>query len=188
MQIFQSFTPEVIELLKSGAVGVIPTDTIYGVAARLSNQAAIERIYTIKNRDLNKRIGTTLISDPNQIEQYVSAHDLLAAQVYWPGPVSVEFKVGPVLAYAHRGFYTLAFRLPDSKLLQNVIQQTGPLATTSANFAGELPAVTMQDALGTFRENVDFYVDGGDLSGRKPSTIIRFNEQGEVETVRGDSK
>lgn len=174
MQIFQSFTPEVVEILKNGGIGVIPTDTVYGIVAPLLNQAAVERIYDAKNRDTQKRVGTVLISDTSQIEELVSPQELLAAAVYWPGPVSVIFKLGNKLSYAHRGNQSLAFRVPDNTSLQNLLKQTGPLASTSANLAGQPPATTMQDALSTFRANVDFYVEGGDLSGNKPSKIIEI--------------
>lgn len=54
MKIFQSFTPQVATLLKSGAVGIIPTDTVYGIVGSLFNQATVERIYDIKGRDPKK--------------------------------------------------------------------------------------------------------------------------------------
>lgn len=185
MEIFSSFTPEVVEILKNGGVGIIPTDTIYGVVGQLFNQSAVERIYDLKDRPLDKPVGTILISDPDQIDEYVGSSELLPAEVYWPGPVSVVLTVGNRLAYAHRGKQSLPFRIPDYSALQQLIAQTGPLVSTSANLAGRLPAVTMQDAMGVFRESVDFYVDGGDLSGRAASRIIRLSN-GKVEVIRGD--
>lgn len=174
MQIFQSFTPEVVEMLKNGGIGVIPTDTVYGIVAPLLNQAAVERIYDAKGRDSQKPVGTILIADSEQIEEYVEPGYLLAAEVYWPGPVSVILELGTRFSYAHRGKQSLPFRVPDNTSLQNLLKQTGPLASTSANLAGQPPATTMQDALSTFRANVDFYVEGGDLSGNKPSKIIEI--------------
>ncbi len=185
MQIFKSFTPEVIELLKNGAVGVIPTDTVYGVVAPLFNQEAIERIYELKGRENTKRIGTTLIADINQIDGHVHPNHLLRAQDFWPGPVSVELGIVKGLEYAHQGHWTLAFRLPDSPRLQDLVAQTGPLSTSSANHAGRAPAETVEEAMGYFRQGVDFYVDGGNLSNRRPSAILGFNEQGEPELIRG---
>lgn len=185
MKIFSSFTSEVAEILKNGGVGIIPTDTIYGLAASLFNQAAIERLYDIKNRELTKPVGTILVGEPEQIEEYVVAEDLLRAEVYWPGPISVILPIGNRLSYAHRGKKSLPFRIPDYPALRDLLTKAGPLASTSANIAGRSPAVTMQEAMGTFREAVDFYVDGGDLSGRSASKIIKFNN-GKVETLRGD--
>ena len=188
MQIFQSFTPEVVELLKNGAIGVIPTDTVYGLVTLLNNAGSIERIYQLKDRDVNKRIGTILINDPVQIEHLTDPSTLLRAQVYWPGPVSVVLPVPENLHYAHRGHDTLAFRLPHHPSLQNLLAAVGPLASTSANFAGYSPAATIEEAMGYFREAVDFYVNGGDLSSNEPSKIIQFNPIGEVEIIRGDKR
>lgn len=184
MKIFSSFTPEVVEILKNGGIGIIPSDTVYGIVGQLFNQAAVERIYDVKDRPLNKPVGTILINDPSQVEDYILPEDLLRAQVYWPGPVSVVLNVGNRLAYAHRGLESLPFRIPDVLALRELIKSVGPLATTSANIAGRAQSVNAQEAMSIFREAVDFYVDGGDLSGRKASKIIRFNH-GEVETLRG---
>jgi len=183
MKIYRSFTPEVIERLKNGQVGVIPTDTIYGVVGRLELQEAVEKIYDLKNRPQDKRVGTSLVANPNQLEKLVSSKNLEKAQKYWPG-VSVEMGVGSNLSYAHKGHGTLAFRVPSQKDLISLLEQTGPLATSSANKAGEPPAVTVERAVMIFGEDVDFYVDGGDLSSKKASKIVRIEPDGKVTIIR----
>ncbi len=170
-------------MLQRGAVGIIPTDTLYGIVCQLSNQSAVEKIYDLKNRDLTKPVGTIMIAEAEQIDHMVNARDLLAAEVYWPGPTSVILELGSVLSYAHRGKNSLPFRVPDSTVLQDVLRRTGPFATTSANIAGHSPAATIQDALAVFRENVDFYVDGGDLSGNRASRIVEI-KHGIIKTIR----
>jgi L-threonylcarbamoyladenylate synthase len=185
MQIYKSFTPQVVELLKNGGVGVIPTDTVYGLVGQLFNQAAVERIYDIKDRPSDKPVGTILIGDVTQIDDYIEAADLLAAEVFWPAPVSVVLPLKTGLMYAHRGWNSLPFRIPDDPELQQLLMETGPLATTSANIASMPAAVNIQEALGYFRAGVDFYVDGGDLSGRKASKIIKV-KNGEIEEIRAD--
>lgn len=183
MQIFQSLTNEVAALLKNGSVGLIPTDTLYGLVCQLDNQAAVERVYDLKGRDFSKPVGTILIADSGQLDDVVASRELLAAEVYWPGPVSVVLEVGPRFSYAHRGKNSLPFRVPSQAGLRELLRQTGPLATTSANLAGALPATTMQEAMGIFRENVDFYVEGGDLSSNRPSKIIEI-KHGNVQIIR----
>lgn len=185
MKIFSSLTPEVVEILNSGGIGIIPTDTVYGIVGQLFNQSTIERMYDVKDRELTKPVGTILIAGPEQIDDYVSAEDLLRAEVYWPGPTSVILPVGNRLAYAHRGLQSLPFRVPDNSSLQQLLKKVGPLAATSANLAGRSLAVTAQEAMAIFRESVDFYVDGGDLSGRQASKIIKFTN-GKAEVIRGD--
>src|SRR5690606_25594332 len=115
--------------------------------------------------DPDKPVGTILINDAEQIEDYVAPEQLLPAQVYWPGPVSVVLPVGDKLNYAHRGLQSLPFRIPDYPALRRLLAATGPLASSSANSAGKPTATTIEEAMGIFREAVDFYVDGGDLSG-----------------------
>lgn len=186
MQIYKSFTPEIIELIRRGGIGVIPTDTVYGLVGSLFSQSAIERMYVLKNREVTKPVGTILINDPLQVKDIADPEVLEQATQFWPNPISVIVPVSQDLHYAHRGHNSLPFRVPDHESLRNFLLSTGPLASTSANFAGKPPATTMQDALSYFRSGVDFYVDGGDLSHRKPSTIIKLSDTNQPEIIRGD--
>jgi L-threonylcarbamoyladenylate synthase len=68
----------------------------------------------------------------------------------------------------------LAVRIPPDKDVISLLQRTGPLLTTSANLPGEKVAETVTEAMEYFGDQVDFYVDGGDMSGRPPSTVIRI--------------
>jgi len=185
---FKSFTTEVVVLLKNGAIGVIPTDTVYGVVTPLFQESSVARIYTLKGRDQNKPVGTILISDPLQISRVTDQDSLTKAQQYWPGPVSVVLPVSHELSYSHKGLNSLAFRIPNDQALQNLVAKTGPLATSSANPAGQQPANTIEEAQSYFGNEVDFYVDGGDLSYSKASKIVRFDEQGNTEVIRGETK
>ena len=174
MKLFKSFTPEVIRLLKSGAVGIIPTDTVYGIVTTLSDIKSVERIYQLKKRPLSKPIGTIIFFGTEQIAQFTDASEVIKAQKYWPGPNSVILTVSPELDYAHKGLNSLPFRVPDDKKIQAILEETGPLATTSANISG-LPTIeNIKDAHVLFGDSVDFYVDGGNLSNKRPSNIIRI--------------
>lgn len=185
MQISQTFDSEIVKIIHAGGIGVIPTDTVYGIVGLLHSQDAIERMYRAKDRETNKPVGTILIADISQIKPFVSTHDLLGAQPYWPGPVSVVMNVSDNFAYAHRGMNSLAFRIPDDKKLIALLQKTGPLASTSANMSGERTVSNIQEALSLFRENMDFYVEGGDMGFGKPSKIIQIEKNGEHRVIRG---
>lgn len=187
MQIFKSFTPEVAKLLQAGKVGVIPTDTIYGLATALLSKQAVEYVHQLKNRPPDKPLGTVLIGEVGQLEPYVKSQYLKKARTYWPGPVSVVVPTGDKFSYVDRGQQSLAVRLPASKSLREFLVHSGPLVTTSANLADQSPAATVQAAVAMFGEKVDFYVDGGNLSHHQPSKIIRLNS-GKVEVLRGDTK
>lgn len=172
-----------IILQQAGNIGVIPTDTVYGVAARAADEAATSRLYELKKRD--DKPGTLIAADIDQLEALGLKHRYLkAVEQYWPGAVSVAIPASdPKLKYLHRGKMSLAVRIPKDRQLQNLLQKTGPLLTSSANQPGEPPANTIKEAKGYFGDSVDFYTDGGDLSDRQPSTIIRIIDDA-VEVLR----
>ena len=98
---------------------------------------------------------------------------LSAVSQFWPGATSVVIPAPEGLASLHLGRRSLAVRIPDDHQLIGLLEKTGPLMTTSANRPGETPAATVEVAQSIFGHEVDFYVDGGDLSDHQPSTIIR---------------
>jgi L-threonylcarbamoyladenylate synthase len=171
------------KLRQKSAIGVIPTDTIYGVVARASNAAAVERLYKLKRRE--HKPGTLVAANIEQLEELgLKRRYLTAVEQYWPGPISVIIPCAdPVLAYLHRGKMSLAVRLPDDQTLHDLLKRTGPLLTSSANHPGESPANTIEEAKKYFGDKVDFYIDGGDLSANQPSTIIRIIDDA-IEIIR----
>lgn len=168
---------------QSAAVGVIPTDTIYGIAARASDQPAVEGLYRLKKREAKP--GTVIAASIGQLEELGLKHRYLkAVEQFWPGAISVIIPCSnPELAYLHRGKLSLAVRIPADQNLQKLLRQTGPLLTSSANHPGQKPAVTVKQAHDYFGKEVGFYVDGGDLSNRQPSTIIRIIDDA-IEVIR----
>lgn len=171
------------KLLNNGAIGVIPTDTVYGLVARASDRPAVERLYKTKSRE--NKPGTLIAADIEQLQSLGLKHRYLkAVEEFWPGAISVIIPCGePSLAYLHRGMMSLAVRIPDNNQLQEFLRETGPLLTTSANHPGEAPATTIKEAKEYFHDTVDFYADGGDLSGHQPSTIIRIVDDA-IEIIR----
>lgn len=174
--------PKLVDLLKAGRVGVLPSDTQYGLMALAQDAQAVERLHAIKPRD--QKPGTFIAAS---IEQLVAlglkARYLKAVEQYWPNPISIIIPAGPELQALHRGTFGLAVRIPKDDELLRLLAQTGALATTSANAPGEPPAATLAEAEQYFGDAVDFYVDGGDLSGQPPSTVIRIIDDA-IEVVR----
>lgn len=181
MVIFNSLDdPKLVQLLKEGAVGVIPTDTVYGLVCDASNQQAVARLYALKSRE--NKPGTVIAASVEQIVGLgVPKRYLTAVEQYWPNPISIEIPHN--IMYLNQGTGRQAFRIPSDKAVHKLLQKTGPLQTTSANHPGEPTSVTMKEAKGHFDDDVDFYVDGGDLSGRPPSTIIRIVDDA-VDVIR----
>lgn len=165
---------EAKDLLKPGAIGVIPTDTVYGLAARAADQAAVDRLYKLKGRTVKP--GTIIAADMRQLEDLGLKHRYLkAVEQFWPDAVSVVIAcANPALAYLHLNKNSLAVRIPNDTKLLELLHQTGPLLTSSANAPGQKPAATVDQAKGYFGDKVDFYINGGNLSNRQPSTVIRI--------------
>ncbi len=167
---------------KPGTVGVIPTDTVYGLAAKAADKQAVSRLYALKERD--SKPGTVIAASIEQlVELGLKRRYLTAVSEYWPGPLSVIIPCGAELDYLHLGKAGLAVRLPDDKDLQALLEAVGPLLTSSANAPGKQTANTVDEAKAYFEDKVDFYIDGGDLSNHQPSTIIRVVDDA-IEVIR----
>jgi len=161
---------------------VIPTDTVYGVVACAGDQNAVEQLYRLKKRD--KKPGTIIAANIEQlVELGIMRRYLKAVEQYWPNPISIIIPSDFSLDYLHQGKLSLACRIPKDPQMQKLLQKTGPLLTSSANHPGESPANTINEAKAYFGDEVDFYVDGGDLSGHAASTIIRVVDDA-VEVLR----
>lgn len=173
--------PKLAELLLGGAVGVLPTDTVYGLVARATDEAAVTRLYSLKDRE--HKPGTIIAASVDQlVELGLKKRYLTPIEQYWPGGVSVVIPTHE-LAYLHQGVGSLAVRVPAVDTLRSLLEQTGPLLTSSANKPGEPVSDNVLEAETYFGDSVDFYTDGGDLSGHQPSTVIRIVDD-EIEVLR----
>lgn len=182
-------------LNKTGAIAVVPTDTVYGVVARAQDMAAVQRLYDLKSRE--NKPGTLVAASIDQlVELGLKRRYLTAVEQFWPGTVSVIIPCSdPALAYLHQGKMSLAVRIPEDKKFLSVLKDTGPLITSSANLPGQDPAESVEQAKSYFGDKVDYYQDGGSLKGRQPSTLIRIVDdaievlrRGAVEVDEGTGK
>src|SRR3989338_599764 len=161
-----------------GKIGVIPTDTIYGIVTSAFDEKLVEKIYQLRKRAADKPF-IILISGLEDLEKFgvqLTDKQKEFLQNHWPNPLSV---VLPVLdekfAYLHRGKNSLAFRMPKDEELLELLKETGPLVSPSANIEGQKPSETIDEAKEYFGNFVDFYIDRGTLKG-EPSTLISLNE------------
>ncbi len=189
MKIFKDFnSKEIAEILDSGGVGVIPTDTIYGVVAKALDGKAVEKIYEIKDRNSKKPLIVLIGSffDLEKFKVSLSAEKLEFLQKHWPGKVSVILPVErDKFEYLHRGANSIAFRFSNDSELVGLIQETGPLVAPSANPEGQKPAKDIDEAIDYFGENADFYVDGGILES-EPSTLVDFTGASHIVLRKGE--
>lgn len=163
---------EIIETIKVGGIGVIPTDTMYGIVGSALNKKTVERIYTVRERNKTKPL-IILISSIKDLKNFgVKGVPEKFLKTLWPNKITVILP-SPTkkFEYLHRGQGKLGFRIPDDKNLILLLKKTGPLVAPSANLEGEKPSKSIKEAQKYFGANVDFYVDKGNLP-IKPSTII----------------
>lgn len=169
---------KVINLIKNGQVGVLATDTIYGLVAYALDKNAVERLYKIKGRSPSKPF-IILISDISQLSLFgITLNKYIKNRInqYWPGPVSIILDCHDKnLDYLHRGQNSLAFRMPNKRGLINLIDNTGPLVAPSANPEGLEPAKNIQQAKNYFLNKLDFYIDEGYVNAN-PSKIVKISE------------
>lgn len=166
----------VIRILCHGGVGVIPTDTIYGLVGSALLPKTVERIYRLRCRNQSKPM-IVLIGSLADLKRFGVTLDTPARKTLrtlWPGKVSVVLPVtSPRFKYLHRGTKTIAFRLPAWPPLRHLLRATGPLVAPSVNREGKPPAENISEARRYFGERVDFYVNSGHRQGR-PSTLVSF--------------
>ena len=167
----------------------MPTDTLYGIVGKAENEDTVNRIYTIRKRNLEKPC-IILIADIDELEKFsitLSEEQKKVMEKYWfenNEPVSIVLDCpDKKFTYLHRETKTLAFRLPEQKDLQNLLKETGPLIAPSANTEGLPSALNITEAEKYFGVSVDLYIDEGEIKG-KASKVIRLKNDGSVEVLR----
>lgn len=173
---------EIIAQIKSGAVGILPTDTLYGIVCAAVDRDAVKRLYALKARE--HKPGTIIAASIDQlVELGLTRRYLKAVEQFWPNPISVIIPAGQNLEYLHQGLGSLPVRIPSDVELLALLEKTGALLTSSANHPGEPPASNVALARQYFGDNVDFFVDGGEYRDHQPSTLIRIVDDA-IEVLR----
>lgn len=172
-----------VDALLAGEVIVMPTDTVYGVCARALDEQAVQKLYNLKDREYKP--GTVIAASVDQlVDLGIKRRYLTAVADYWPGSISIE--IPHSVNYLNQATGRQAFRIVGDKELVKLLDRTGPLVTSSANLAGQPTSNTIDEAKKYFGGKIDTYIDGGDLSGAQPSTLIRVVDD-IVEVIREGS-
>ena len=168
----------VVNLLKKGKVGVMPTDTIYGIVGLALNPEVVEKIYKLRKRSSDKPM-IVLISSLDDLKKFDVSLTRKQAEFLkkiWPNPISVVLPcISAKFKYLHRATFSLAFRIPKDENLLKLLKETGPLVAPSANLEGEKPSENIKMAKIYFSNKIDFYVDGGKMLS-KPSMLIAITD------------
>lgn len=182
MKLFSDISdPAVVQLLTNNHVGIIRTDTLYGLVGRAESEEVVARIFDLKTRAPDKPL-LLLISDTSQL---FDTYDTSKFETeFWPGPNTIILPSPTAPHYLTRGTKTLAYRIPASDVLRDLLRSTGPLVAPSANPESEEPAYSIQEAINYFGEAVDFYVDGGVVSETAPSKLWQLKPDGTMDRLR----
>ncbi|NBC57955.1 MAG: threonylcarbamoyl-AMP synthase [Bacteroidetes bacterium] len=179
---------QTIEILNSDCIFLYPTDTVYGIGCDATNEKAVSKIYNLKQRDDSKAL-ICLVKDVKMLSQYVEyipkkAHDYLGKS---DRPTSIIYPKAKNLAknlIADDG--SIAIRICRTEYCQNVFKFFGkPVVSTSANISGTPTPQNFDDIQDEILKGVDYVVNLHDQSSEtKPSRIIKFDDQGQVQIIR----
>ena len=165
-------------ILNAGGVAVIPTDTVYGIAAHPAHPEAVRRIQIIKGRPSGKPIAL-LAADMGAVRAFGAVFPPAAEQLaerFWPGALTLVLPCGD----GYEGF-----RVPDFPLTRRLLALCGgTLRVTSANVSGGQPALSAAQSLRDVGLEADLVVDGGVAPGGMASTVVKFDPAGLCTVLR----
>jgi len=169
---------DAVRVIKMGGAIIYPTDTVYGIGCDATNKEAVDRLFRIKKRPLTKPMPV-IARDMDMVKElaWFDTKTEKILEKIWPGPVTVVLHKKhslPDIVTADK--LTVGIRVPDYKLIHYLMEVAGvPLVATSANISGEQPSHKIKDVLTQMDKELpqaDLVLDGGDLSGSEPSTVL----------------
>lgn len=178
--------------LRDGQAVVVPTDTVYGVAALPTVPGAVDRLYALKGRPADMPIAV-LVADLEQVWALADRSDraVRLADAFWPGPLTLVLTRRPGLDLPLGGSAaTIGVRWPDHVLIARLARAVGPLATTSANRTGEPTPATAAEAAASLVGDVAVVLDGGPCAGTASTVVdvtgpdLRVLREGELTEAR----
>ena len=164
---------DIVAALEGGGVVVLPTDTVYGLAALPTSRDAIERIFALKGRRADVPLAVLCASADQALglAAPVPGVERVAAR-FWPGPLTLVLpRRSGVELHLGEPQHTIGLRVPDHDLVRAVAARTGPIAATSANRHGEPTPATASEAAASLTAAPDLVVDGGRLEA-SASTVV----------------
>jgi L-threonylcarbamoyladenylate synthase len=161
--------------LEEGKLVVLPTDTVYGVAADAFSPRAVQNLLDAKGRGRDMPppvlIGAASMLDALAVDVPSWLRTMVAE--LWPGPLTVVCRQQASLTWdLGETHNTVAVRVPDDPRVLALLKQTGPLAVSSANSTGRPAAQTVEEAEEMLGPRVAVYLDGGPTASGTPSTIL----------------
>ncbi len=173
-QLLQGITQAELAL-RRGELVVLPTDTVYGIAAEAFDPVAVDGLLKAKGRGRDMPppvlVGTVRAAMALVMDLADTGKDLI--DEFWPGGLTIVCRSSPTLVWdlgETKG--TVAVRMPLHHVALDLLKRTGPLAVSSANLSGQPPATTADEAMAQLGDSVSVYLDAGPCLGDVPSTIV----------------
>ena len=177
---------DAVEVLRSGGIVALPTDTVFGLCAVAADRAAVERVYDAKARD-PKQAMPLFVASIEQAELIAEMNDVarrLAAR-FWPGALTIVVrKKRGYKSRALAGGDTIAIRAPGDAAIREMAAQLGPLTGTSANIAGHEECHTAEDVREQLGDAVDLIIDAPVAAAAEPSTIVDCTNERSLRVLR----
>ena len=170
---------ELINVLMSGKIAIIPTDTTYGIVGDATNDEAVKKIFQVKRRDLSKAMPI-LVSDKEMLKRYVTNISELEQEIidkYTPGKLSVLLPKNDLVSKYVSPNHYVAIRIPDNKFLKELLTKLDrPIVATSANISGIDVISSLGELEPELKNEIDYIYDGGKLT-TIPSTLIKIENE-----------
>ncbi|CAN5429195.1 hypothetical protein BH23ACT6_BH23ACT6_07480 [soil metagenome] len=164
-----------VEVVQSGKLLVLPTDTVYGVGADAFDKVAVAMVLAAKHRSRDVP-PPVLVPGPRTVDGLatdVPMYAQMLMRAFWPGPLTLVMKAQRSLAWdLGKTNGTVALRMPDDEVSLAVLDKVGPMAVTSANLTGQPAATTARQAQEQLGGAVALYLDGGPRADLAASTIV----------------
>ncbi len=188
MSIYEDDLPRIVKILKNGGIILCPTDTIWGLSCDALNEAAVSKIFSIKNRPKNKPL-ILLTHSLSQLKKYiVDIHPRIETLVHYHlRPLSIVYKASPNLPdYLKNEDGTVAIRVTKDPVLSEIIQLLdAPIVSTSANLSGDPLASRFDEIHPSVKQQVDYMFNmRRNETNFQSSMLISFDDEGELIFIR----
>lgn len=175
-KIFHGAADEAAEIIKTGGLVAVPTETVYGLAGNGLDEEAVKQIYEVKGRPQVKPLSL-MVPGAEAMDRYcedVPQGARLLAERFWPGPLTIVLKAKDFIpSIVLAGGDTVGLRCPDHPMTLELLKKAGvPFAAPSANPSGEESPKTAQKVWDYFSGRIEGIIDGGECGIGRESTII----------------
>lgn len=173
------------EEIASGNLIVYPTETVYGIGADVYNQKAVKKVFMVKNRPFDMALSVA-VNDKKMIEDIAEINENAESLIdtFLPGPLTIIIKKNSLISdLLTSGSQKVGIRMPDNPIALELVKRCGPIVATSANLHSHKDATSVEMAHNELGDHISTYLDAGNSTLGKPSTIVWLNGK-EVEIIR----